>query len=794
MVEPNDDSDLLSDQSRYSHKETESDMRFDFIDDALREQWPKDLIDTEHVIDAGEIKIDPDTGKHWREDEKWKVDYGLRLNEKYVVGIVEAKSQDESYDEGMNQAMKYAEKICCKFAYATNGKEINKEKNYGIKEYDYIKKKFTIRGTFPTVDELTHRLREGGFGNDLEMLIEPPETVKHPLRFYQMAAFNAAMEAISKGQKKILLNLATGTGKTKIAYQIARKLWKHYKEPNGNPQKILFITDRDALVSQAMKNDFKPFENQMHRLIGKKNTSFDIYFTLYQSLDVDKDNSESESDIPIELYKLYDKDFFKFIIIDECHRGAQSQGGKWQDILAYFDKAIHIGMTATPKRDADSVETFEYFGEPVYVYSEREAVKDGFLAPHFRYNIDVSHDVNGYMPQPGELGINNQPLEDRIYGKNDFDKNIRVINRQKEVAQYILNFLNTSPNTPFDKTILFCRNQQHANEMRHVILNESKKDPKYCVRITSNEKDRKATLANFCDVKETYPVIAVTSKLMTTGVDAQMCKLIVLDTFVHSKTELKQIIGRGTRIYADSKEMEKYYFTIMDFRGSTIKLDDPDWDSPPISKPSKEKKPGKGEEREKIISPIVEGEKGEVIRVIKKIYNPNSESGYDYEEFSEHLGNAIRTLSGPMIEDFKQLWLDLEKRKTLVSEFKSKGISIENIRELDVKSMSYDVFDILVKLAFPNEKYKPKLRSIRADQAKKDKIFFEKYPEKARDVLNVLLEHYAEYGFQELEDRKVLQLQKFQKFGSPKTILTDVFKSPDVYDNAIKELMIRIYD
>jgi len=780
----------------YSTKPTESDMRFSKIDDAIKAAWPKELIDTEHEItlDKGQVNVDPETGKTWRSSPKLKPDYTLRFNEKHIAAFVEAKNFDKPYDHGISQARRYAQAMDTKFTYATNGKDINPQTNYGIREYDFIKKEHDTRGNFPTPKELKDRLQSGGFGDEVEFFLEPTETPvnKPSLRYYQTGAINAAIEAIIKGEKKILLNLATGSGKTKIAYQIARKLWKHYLEPNGNHPKILFLTDRIQLVKQAMDNDFQPFEGKMTRLKGKKTTAFDVYFSLYQSLDADKEDPEVEGE-EYELYKLYEKDFFKYIIIDECHRGAQSEGGKWREILEYFDQAVHIGMTATPKADADSIDTFEYFGDATYTYSEKQGVRDGYLAPHFLKRITLSHDIDGYRPKPGERGRNNQPLEDRIYSQDDFDNTIRVINRQRDVAKEILKFLNTPPNSKYDKTIVFCRDQQHANEMTQMLLDESKEDINYCVQITSNQgEEGKKQLGNFCDNKEKYPVIATTSKLMTTGVDAQMCKLIVLDTNINSKTELKQIIGRGTRIFDESEKMEKYYFTVIDFRRSSEKLEDPDWDSPALAEAAKPKKPGKKSETEPKFRPEVEGDKGGVVREVTKIYDPDAKTGYEYSEISEFIGTAIRTLTGPMIEDFKNLWIDLEKRTLLLEQFKRKGISLEDIREIEnLTKENYDLFDVFVKIVYDK---KPKLRKIRVEQTKQDKTFFEKYPEKAQEVLNVLLDHYAEYGYQELGDRKVLLLEKFQKLGGPRTILTEIFKTPEVFDNAVKELMIRIYD
>lgn len=791
--------------AKYNYDPSESDMRRNHIDPALREAgWSDDLVDGEHHIslDDGEILPDSNTGKYKRGEKKLRPDYTLRFNEKHIAAFIEAKNFDKPYSHGIEQAIKYVKlSELCKFSYATNGREINPQNNYGIREFDLMKFEkgidggYDTRGSFPTPDELKQRLRDGGFGDDLEFYLEPHKIPlnKHELRYYQHAAVDAAIESIIKGEKRILLNLATGTGKTKIAYHIARKLWEHYLDKNGNHPKFLFLADRNQLIKQAMKGDFSPFEGNMIRLQGTKTTAYDFYFTLYQSLDSDKEDPE-EPQKEYELYKQYDKNFFKYIIIDECHRGAQSEGGKWREILEYFDGAIHIGMTATPKVDADSIETFEYFNHVAYVYSEKQGVKDGFLAPHYLKRITLSHDVDGWRPDhEGQLGRNNQPLEDRLYGQDDFDSKITLIARQRAVAKEIIKFLKTPPNSIYDKTIVFCRDQQHANEMTQMIRSESDvKNLDYCVQITSDQgEDGQKHLANFCEVKKQFPVIAVTSKLMTTGVDAKMCKVIVLDTNINSKTELKQIIGRGTRVYEDSTEMDKHYFTIIDFRKSTEKLEDPDWDSPPLSETAKPKSGKPETPRDPFFRPDVEGDQGSVVREVTKIYDPDAKTGYNYTEISEKVGSAVRTLSGPMIEDFKNLWLDLDKRTQMISEFESKGISIDHIREIEnLTKEEYDLFDVFVKIVYGE---KPKLRKLRVEQAKKDKTFFEKYPEKAQQVLNVLLEHYAEYGYQELDDRKVLQLSKFEQFGGYRNILTSIFESPPAFDVALKELMIRVY-
>jgi len=530
---------------KYSKKKTEEDMRARYIDPILHgsegANWPFELVDREHPYNPGELEPEWGTGNTNRSKDLKKPDYVLRLADDYPVAVIEAKSLYLHFDDGMQQAEDYADDLGCNFAFATNGKAIDKENGKGIKEYDYIRQQYNERGDFPTIQELKTRLQnDKRFKEKFELLLEPLEKPanKPPLRYYQRTAINIAIEKINQGKKKLLLNLATGTGKTKIAFQIARKLWRYYEDENGNRPKILFITDRDRLLKQAINNDFEPFGKARHRIIGKKETAYDMYFTLYQSLDVDKEGEgEEKNKQELELYKLYPSNFFKYIIIDECHRGASSQGGKWRDILDYFKDAVHIGMTATPKRDADSKDTYDYFGEPTYVYSRKQGVEDGFLAPHFLEQIHLDIDQTGYTPYPGEKDRNGKLLEQRTYTIEDFDRILTHKGRQKQVAKYLIKFLNTKPNTKYDKMILFCRDQKHASEMRDLLVNESGEGNNYCRRITSNEgEEGKKQLDKFCDPKEKFPVIAVTSKLMTTGVDAQTCKVIVLDTFVSFTT------------------------------------------------------------------------------------------------------------------------------------------------------------------------------------------------------------------------------------------------------------------
>ena len=772
----------------YSKHTTEEDMRAKYIDPHLREWDEKDLVDRGHSYKPGEIKPEWGSKKFHRVKVRDFPDYTLRLDKDFVVAVIEAKSNFLHYEDGMQQGERYAKDLECQFAYSTNGKAINKEMGTGIKEWDNIKKQYNTRADFPTIEELKERLREDKrYKEKFDLLLKPLVTpVGVNLRYYQKNAVNIAIERINQGEKKILLNLATATGKTKIAYQIARKLWTYYELKDRTKPKILFITDRDRLLTQAYDGEFKPFGEARHRIKGKKETAFDIYFTLYQALDVEKDVGEEKE---TELYKLYPPDYFQYIIIDECHRGASTQGGSWRGILDYFKDAVNIGMTATPKRDADSKDTYDYFGEPAYVYSRKKAVADGFCAPNFLEQIQLKIDETGYIPEPGELDRKyKKPLEQRVYTAGDFDRVLTHRGRQKKVAEYIIKFLNTPPNTKYDKTILFCRDQQHALEMREWLVNLSGLGNEYCKRITQKEADRKAELANFCNPKEKFPVIAVTSKLMTTGIDAPTCKAIVLDTIINSETELKQIEGRGARVQID---FGKYYFTIIDFRDSTARFDDPDWDGEPLPKHRpKKSKSGKREPTEPKERLVVDGEEVEIMGRSVKVYDPSQPSGHRWLELSEYVGNSVRKLSGDLEKEFRDVWCNMENRKKLVNDLKQRGISIEQIRK-DKQLFQADMFDILMNIAY-NKRIRS--RNNRKFIVKKDKSFFLKYPEKAREVLDVLLEHYAEYGYQELEDRKVLALDKFDKFDGPVNIVENIFGGGDKFDKAVHELVLKIYE
>ena len=785
--------------TEYSDKRTEEDMRAQYINPALYHdpdgpQWSFDLTDHEHPYNNGPIIPDGRGGKRGTTD---KPDYVLRANNDLRLAVIEAKSMFKTFKDGMGQAMGYAEDLDCYFAYSTNGKAIDKEKKQGIYEYDFTTGQYSERGDFPSLEELLKRdPRTKLEKSKLELFLKPLSTESSTfgkplkLRYYQANAVNRAFSAILDGKKKMLLALATGTGKTQIAFQIARKFWNNTDE-KGNHPKILFLTDRTRLLDQAMTGDFEPFGDAIHRLQTKKRTEFEMYFTLYQSLGVGKDETTEEE---TQLYKLYPKDFFQMVIIDECHRGASTEGGEWREILKYFDDAIHIGMTATPKIEKENKDTFDFFGEPVYTYSKNKATKDGFLAATKLVRIIPSIDVEGYTPEPGTLDRDGEPVEERTYTVEEFDKKIRIPARQEEVAKAILDFLNTPPYEKNDKTIVFCTDQQHAQEMTELLVNFSGEGTKYCKRITSNEKNRVADLDKFCSVKEKYPVIAVTSELMSTGVNAPSCKLIVLDKFVDSMIQLKQIDGRGTRVH---EETTKFWYTVLDFRGSTEQYSDPMWDGEPIVSPKgpgaggptiKPPKPT-GDPNEPVKRITVDGIDVEIVGRIFTFYDPNAPNGKRIVKLQEVAGRLVRQFeSNASGEKLRESWCDPEKRQKFVKELERNGISIQEIRQ-DSNLYQTDIFDILMNYAY---NYHAVTRRQRVEHVKKNKTFFQKYSETAREVLRILLEHYAEVGYQELDDNEFLQLEKFAKFDGPANIVNQIFEGN--FDQAKKEVLQLIYE
>lgn len=729
-----------------------------------------------------EFSLDPnDVGRRKR------ADYILHYARNVKLAIVEAKKVSLSSGRGMQQAIEYAKMAGVKFAYATNGIK--------IEEYDFITKKRTTISRFPTPDELWNRLnlddkvpddKKESFLTEFNYESKSLEgEIKEP-RYYQERAINAALSAIYRGEKKILLTLATGTGKTYIAFQIAWNLSKS----NKPAPKILFLADRDKLADKAFKEDFIPFGDARHRIQGKKEDAYQMYFALYQALGRGQTKEKS-------LFELYDSDFFDYIIIDECHRGVSSEGS-WRDILNHFSSAVTIGMTATPNLpDGANSGTYEYFGKPVYQYSLKQGIDDGYLAPNYIVRPMLDTDRTGYYPATGSIktDVDGNPLTKKKYELKDYDNTFYHISRQKVVAKYIINFMKEN-DIFFEKTIVFCQNATHAEMLTKELINESGEGEEFVKRIVSDEGTiAKIHLDYFCDPKIVFPkspVIAVTAELMSTGIDVPTCRLIVLDKSINSMNLFKQIVGRGTRL---SEKRGKWWFTIIDFRDATRHYNDPGWDGTPMTKPPKESS-GQSEPRGPTgkrddtvvvdgIPVIIEGDTFEIV-----------DTGTGKTKsliFKKYLKGCVLEITSEMKEELKDIWTNLDKRKTFKSKLEEYKITPNMIKEIEKRYSDSDVFDIILNAAYGKDL---KTRRQRADGVRRKKFFLEK-PENAQQVLDLILEHYAEKGFQELEldeNKELLDLEKFSKYGGAYGIINDIFNGTENFDKAIAEMIRGIYE
>ena len=663
---------------------------------------------------------------------------------------------------------------------------------------------------FPTPEELWKRYKiyKGITEPSEEIIAQQEYDYKSPkqLRYFQQIAVNRSVEAIAKGQNRILLTMATGTGKTLVAYHIIYRLWKA-----GLKKRILFLADRNALIEQAKRNDFQYFGDKMtvirHRLIDK---SYEIYLALYQGLmnyDEDKD-----------AYKEFSRDFFDLIVIDECHRGSAAEDSAWREILTYFDKATHIGLTATPK-ETDVVSNIEYFGDPLYTYSLKQGISDGFLAPYKVIRCGINVDLEGYRPEEGKTDINGNLIEDREYNTNDYDRNFVIDERTKFVASRITEYL--KKHDRFDKTIIFCVDIEHAERMRLALINENadlaSANPKYVMKITGDDEAGKRELDNFINPEETYPVIATTSKLMTTGIDAQTCKLIVLDSNINSITEFKQIIGRGTRI---NEDYNKFFFTIMDFRNATRLFADPNFDGDPvmIKVVDPEEEIPTIEDEEKITESTTDEVSGEDVVFEPQVpYTANDAASDEpllrrekvyvngvnvamLNERVQYVGNDGKLITGSLkdytrnmvrkkyrsLDDFINKWNQTEQKQVLIEELTVQGIILGNF--LDEINKEMDVFDLILHAAYDQP---PLTRKERAENVKK-RNYFAKYSGKARNVLENLLDKYADGGIENIEDLTILKIKPFDDIGSPSEIIS-LFGDKENYLAAIKELESQIY-
>ncbi len=745
--------------------------------------------------------------------ERKRADIILYHKPNIPIAIIEVKDNNHTVGAGLQQALGYAEILDIPVAFSSNGDGFVEHDRSG---YSPLIEKNLNLDAFPTPDEIWEKYKKyKGITSEAVETIAAHDyyfdgSGRAP-RYYQSIAINRTVEAIAKGQNRVLIVMATGTGKTYAAFQIIYRLWK-----SGTKKRILFLADRNVLINQTKRGDFKHFKDRMTVIRRKKiDKAFEIYLALYQGLT----NYNNDKDA----YKEFSPDFFDLIVVDECHRGSAAADSAWREILDYFTKATHVGLTATPKETKD-VSNIEYFGEPIYTYSLKQGIEDGFLAPYKVIRVGINVDLEGWRPDAGKQDREGNLVEDRIYNAKDYDHNLVIDERTKLVARRVSEFLKKT--NPFDKTIVFCVDIEHAERMRQALCNENPdeviKSHKYVMRITGDEEEGKRELDNFINPEEVYPVIATTSKLMTTGVDAQTCKLIVLDSNIASMTEFKQIIGRGTRI---NEEYGKTFFTIMDFRNITDLFADPAFDGDPVM--IKEVMGNRElteddihpEEDEAVIDPetgrpvdfedkdieypaggttIIDG--GDIIAELgSKVYV----AGIDVSILNErvqHLDSEGRLITQSLkeytkkgllkefrsLDDFLSKWNRAEKKKSIIEELDAHGVILENLKEEVKKDL--DIFDLICHVAWG----KPALTRRERVEAVKKRNYFTKYGEKARMVLAALLDKYASEGIENIEELAVLKIDPFIGMGTPSEII-GFFGSKEKYLKALKELEEEIY-
>ena len=721
------------------------------------------------------------------------------------IAVIEAKDNTHSISDGMQQGLGYAELLQVPFIFSSNGDGFifhNKIAQDGI-----LEKEISL-DEFPSPETLWKMwTKNQGLDEEQNTLITQDyysDGSKKTPRYYQLLAINKTIEAIAKGQNRILLVMATGTGKTFTAFQIIWRLWKSRAK-----KRILFLADRNILVDQTMTNDFKPFGSAMTKIQKRQaNKSYEIYLSLYQAVT----GNEEEKNI----YKQFSPDFFDLIVVDECHRGSAAEDSAWHEILSYFSSATQIGLTATPK-ETKEVSNIDYFGDPIYTYSLKQGIEDGFLAPYKVVRIDTDKDIAGWRPDKGMVDKYGNEIEDRIYNQKDFDKTLVLEKRTELVAKKVSDFLRQT--NRFDKTIIFCENIDHAERMRQALVNENSdlvsQNHKYVMRITGDNEEGKAELDNFTFPESKYPVIAVTSKLMTTGVDAQTCKLIVLDQRIQSMTEFKQIIGRGTRI---NEDFNKYYFTIIDFKKATELFADPDFDGEPVQiytpkNPDDSPVPPDDETEESSESQNSTDEQNQSNDDFTFDDSNNNEEGSKVRKYvvsnvevkvaAERVqyfdanGKLIteslkyytkKTLSKEFasLDDFLTKWTSSEKKQAIIEELSNQGIFFEALA--DEVGKDCDPFDLLCHVAWDMP---PLTRKERAEQVKKQN-YFTKYSEKARIVLEALLDKYVDEGIVQIEQTQILTVSPFTNIGTPMEIIK-AFGGLEQYNQAIHDLEQALY-
>lgn len=778
---------------------TEQEIRTQFITPVIKTSgWTNAQVREEYAITKGRIIA---RGGTYKRDKAKFADYVLFFKPHLPLAIVEAKDNNHAVSDGMQQALDYAERLLIPFVFTSNGDGFSFHNRMSECE---DKESFLTLEQFPSPEELWSAYKkETGLTERQEAVItEPYYTAREDRtpRYYQLNAINLTVEAIARGQNRVLLVMATGTGKTFTAFQIIWRLWK-----SGVKKRILYLADRNALIDQTYVNDFSPFKDKMTIVRNRKvDKSYEIYLALYQGLTGDGDK---------DVFRQFSPGFFDLIIVDECHRGSAKENSEWRAVLDYFSAATQIGLTATPKETKD-ISNIDYFGEPIYTYSLKQGIEDGFLAPYRVIRVLLDKDAEGFRPYKGQTDKFGNEIVDREYNAKDYDRELVLEQRTRMVAKVVSNYLKKH-NLRYDKAIFFCVDTEHADRMRQALVNENadlvRADERYVMRITGDDDIGKKQIDAFRDVSSRYPVLVTTSKLLTTGVDVQMVKFIVLDANINSMTEFKQIIGRGTRVRED---LGKMFFTIFDFRDSTKLFADPDFDGPveqddsftpsedgqipdmpgdPPTEPDHDDDPGEqpppesGDDdfkHERRVKYYVDNVEVTVLKqrvqYIDKDGKLITESLTDYTR--RNVLNQYATL-----DDFLTAWRSAERKQAILDEFAKQGVLLEELQEQI--GQEFDPFDLVCHIAYDQP---PLTRKERANNVKKRNCFA-KYGEQSQAVLSALLEKYADCGVVNLESMDVLKVNPIKEFGTPQFIVNKIFKGKADFTAALKELESELY-
>lgn len=740
---------------------SEEDVKFRFITSAIEKAgWKKENIRMEHYFTEGQIFVN---GNKVQRGKAKKADYLLLKDGIIPLAVIEAKKLKNTPDSGLQQAMNYAEILNLPFAYSCNGEK--------FVEHDFLtgKERQFLLNEFPTENELWQRYCESkDITNDQEKILLESDyrnvMQNRIARYYQRIAIDKTVQAVAQGKKRNLIVLATGTGKTFVAFQIVWKLLQ-----SGSVKRVLYLADRNFLIDQTIQQDFSPLKKVMCKVQNKKlDSSYKVFMSLYHQL------AGEEGEEP---FRQFQPTFFDLIIVDECHRGSAKADSEWRKILNYFDSAVHIGMTATPK-ETKEVSSITYFGEPLYTYSLKQGILDGFLAPYKVVRVNIDRDLEGWRPYKGQTDVDGNLIPDEIYQKEDFDSRLFIEERTKIVAKRITSWL--KENGRFSKTIVFCVNQEHAELMRRALITENsdlvKENPNYIMKITGDDAEGKKQFNNFISPDETPPIVATTAELLTTGADCKTVKLIVIDKIVESMIIFKQIIGRGTRLLPDCG---KNFFTIMDFRGATKLFSDSDFDGEPVviledGGDGKDEKFFDDENK----NPLLENSDKQQSSN-KKIYVRGVEVeilnervqfvGRDGKLITENLIDYTKkNIIGkfPDLKSFLQTWNESDRKQAITDELKTEGIFLESLRECYHFNEDIDDFDLILKIAYDQ---KPLTRKQRA-QFVQQKNYFKDYSEKCREIVSALLEKYSDNGINDLETLQTLKNEPFSSFGSRKEI------------------------